>query len=268
MNALRVYVEGVGLWSPQLADFAALRDVLDGIAPAPPTARPAATTLPANERRRAPESVLLAVEVAGQAVAMSGRDARELACVFASAHGDQPITDYMCETLAQAPGELSPTRFHNSVHNAPVGYWTIATDCHAPSTAVAAQLASFGAGLLEAASQVVADQRAVLLVCSDTQSGGPLAEVIGYTQAFGSAWVLTPTPTARAQVCLEIALTSSAAEKPLDEPLASWRQGNSSATALALLALVARGGGRCELAAGTRLALRIDVARIAAERAA
>jgi hypothetical protein len=268
MKAWRVYVEGIGLWSPQLADFAALRDLLDGREPTPPSARPAAITLPANERRRAPESVLLAVEVAGQAVAMSGRDARELACVFASSHGDQPITDYMCVTLAQAPGELSPTRFHNSVHNAPVGYWTIATGCHAPSSAVAAHRASFGAGLLEAASQVIADQRAVLLVCSDTQSTGPLVEIIGCRQPFGSGWVLAPEISDRTQACLELTLTSQATNGPLAEPLESWRDGNTSATALELLALVARGSGRCDIATGTHLALRINIARVRAEQAA
>ena len=30
MSDLRVYVEGIGLWSPQLADFAALRSLLAG----------------------------------------------------------------------------------------------------------------------------------------------------------------------------------------------------------------------------------------------
>ncbi len=115
MSTMRVKIEGLGLWNPQLGDFHALRAYLVGDeVPAP--GRPAAATLPANERRRAPESVLLAAEVAGQAVSMSGRAAAELACVFTSSHGDQAITDYMCATLATAPAELSPTRFHNSVH--------------------------------------------------------------------------------------------------------------------------------------------------------
>ncbi len=83
MTALQVYIEGIGLWSPQLANFEALRTVLAGGTPEPPPPRPAALTLPPNERRRAPESVLLAVEVAGQAVAMSGCSPATLACVFA-----------------------------------------------------------------------------------------------------------------------------------------------------------------------------------------
>jgi Beta-ketoacyl synthase, N-terminal domain len=263
MSALRVYIEGVGLWSPQLADFAAFRSMLAGNTPEPPPARPAAATLPANERRRAPESVLLAIEVAGQAVAMSGYAAGELACVFASSHGDQPITDYMCATLAQAPAELSPIRFHNSVHNAAVGYWTIATGCHAPSTAVAAQRASFGAGLLEAVSQVLAEQRPVLLVCSDTAGSGPLREVTGCTQSFGCALVLAPESSATTMASLQLSLTASRAISSLAEPLAHWREANASAAALPLLALLAEGRGLCQLDTAATLGLQIDMESIA-----
>jgi hypothetical protein len=163
MNALRVQVEGIGLWSPSLTDFDAFRRLLAGEALSQPVTRPNASALSLNERRRAPEGILVAIEAASQAVTMSGRDADSLACVFASAYGDQATTDYMCHVLARVPTELSPTRFHNSVHNASAGYWTIANDCRAPSSAICAGYASFGAGLLEAAVQACADNRAVLL---------------------------------------------------------------------------------------------------------
>jgi hypothetical protein len=266
MNTLRVYVEGVGLWSPQLASFAALQTVLAGTTPEPPAPRPVAALLPSNERRRAPVSVLLAIEVAGQAVAMSGHEAATLACVFASSHGDQPITDYMCATLAQTPTELSPIRFHNSVHNASVGYWTIATDCHAPSTAVAAQRASFGAGLLEAVSQVLAEQRTVLLVCSDTEGSGPLREVTGCEQPFGCALVLAPQAGPSTLARLDLHVDADCADTPLQEPLEGWRRSNPSAASLPVLALLAGHGGSCRLAAAETLGLQIDIARIDTEQ--
>jgi hypothetical protein len=263
MSALRIYVEGMGLWSPQLGDFDALRTLLDGGSPPPPAARPAAARMPPNERRRAPESVLLAVEVAGQAVAMSGRDASSLACVFSSSYGEQSITDYMCATLAHSPTELSPTRFHNSVHNAPVGYWTIAVGCHEPSTAVCADRASFGAGLLEAASQVLAEQRPVLLVCVDTAGSGPLGQVIGGEQPFACALVLAPAAGAATRVRLDIRLNAGGAQTELAPRLSDWRAGNASAEALPLLAMLARGPGRCQLAAGSALGLQVDTEAVA-----
>ncbi len=260
---MKICIEGVGLWSSQLADFAALRSLLAGSPPEPPPARPAAAMLPPNERRRAPESVLLAIEVAGQAVAMSGHSASELACVFASAHGDQPITDYMCATLAQAPAELSPIRFHNSVHNAPVGYWTIATGCHAPSTAVAAQRDSFGAGLLEAASQVLAEQRPVLLVCSDIRGSGPLLEATGCTQPFGCALVLARRP---ADDDGERDLSVTTSQPSLcAAPLDAWRDSESAGRGIAVAGTLAPAGGhgRCQLDTAATLGLLIDMESIA-----
>ncbi|KJV35317.1 beta-ketoacyl synthase chain length factor [Luteibacter yeojuensis] len=190
--ALTVWVKGIGLWAPGTPTWQAFREVAMGGAMPGGHERPVADTLPPNERRRAPESVLLAAAAAGQAVAMSGLDAATLPCVFASAHGDQTITDYMCATLATVPAELSPTKFHNSVHNAPAGYWTIATHCHAASSAISGGEESFGAGLLEAATLAVADDRDVLLASYDIAGTGPLGGMTGTTGPFAAALVLSP----------------------------------------------------------------------------
>lgn len=248
MSHLLLNVEGIGLWSPQLASFQALHELLAGGVPAAPTARPEASTLSPNERRRAPQSVLVAIEAASQAIAMSHRERARMACVFASAYGDQATTDYMCRVLAATPTELSPTRFHNSVHNAAAGYWTIATGCQAPSSAVCAGPASFGAGLLEAATLACADNRSVLLVCSDVAGVGPLGELIGCTLAFGCALVLAPANGAGPR--LRLAMTpSKPRHAPLPSPCLAWMQGNPSAACLPLLAMLAGGAGECVVAA-------------------
>lgn len=265
MSVMRIHVEGIGLWSPQLGDFDALRGWLAGTPVSAPGARPPAVTLPANERRRAPESVLLAVEAAGQAVAMSGRQAGELACVFGSAFGDQAITDYMCETLARAPAELSPTRFHNSVHNAPAGYWTIATDCHASSSAVCAYRDTVGAGLLESAMQVLADRQPVLFVCGDVAGAGALAPMTGSTQAFGCALVLAPEASPRTIATLALRVSAEPPAEPFASPLpAAWREANATAAAaLPLLTLLAGHGHHCHMAAAGTLGLHIERENVA-----
>src|SRR5690242_10487550 len=179
MRTLTVYVDGIGIWAPGIEDWAALQRVLQtgDIAAPDVNAKPAPSILPPTERRRAPEPVLLASEAASQAATMAGRDPATLACVFTSTHGDLAITDAMCATLAVDPRELSPTRFHNSVHNAPAGYWTVAAHCHATATAISASQGSFAAGLLEAAIQAHADEETVLLSAYDIAARGPLAEV-------------------------------------------------------------------------------------------
>lgn len=194
LKPLALQIEGLAWWSPDWPDWPQARAALHG-EPAPPGAaarRPAPAGLSANERRRAPESVLMALQVAEAACAQAGREPRTLPSVFASAHGDLPIVDALCRTLASDPALLSPLRFHHSVHNAASGYWAIASGCTEASTALAAGEASFAAGLLEAACQCVADARPVLLVAFDTAAPGPLQTVHGERQPHAVALVLAP----------------------------------------------------------------------------
>ena len=86
-----------------------------------------------------------------EAVAHAGRDPAGVATVFTSSSGDPDTIHQILETLASDQRELSPTRFHNSVHNAPAGYWSIATQSREPSTSLSHDDESFQAGLLEAA---------------------------------------------------------------------------------------------------------------------
>ena len=82
-----------------------------------------------------------------EAVAASGLDASGLVSVFSSSGADGDNCHAICETLAGTDRQISPTRFHNSVHNAPSGYWGIATGAMAPSTSICTYDATFGAGL-------------------------------------------------------------------------------------------------------------------------
>lgn len=259
--ALTVWVKGIGIWAPGASDWSAFRAIVAGDAKPGDTVRPVADVLPANERRRAPESVLLAASASGQAISMSGADAATLPCVFASAHGDQAITDYMCQTLATAPAELSPTKFHNSVHNAPAGYWTIATHCHASSSAVSGGETSFGAGLLEAATLAVADDRDVLLASYDIAGSGPLGEMTGSTGAFAAALVLSPH-AGNSMIRLDItpAPGNSGAGVTGDAWLDGIAASNPSAHALPLMhALAAAKSTALRVAAAHELDLHVDV---------
>lgn len=155
--------------------------------------------LSANERRRAPVSVRLALRAAELACAQAGVDPERTASVFASEHGDLAIVDALCRTLASEPALLSPLRFHHSVHNAASGYWSIATGCRAPGTALAAGAHSFAVALLEATAQGMADGRPVLLVHVDTTPVGPLRSVVAARPPGAQALVLDtePRPGAR-----------------------------------------------------------------------
>ncbi len=268
-ETLDIWVEGIGVWADGIADWSALQARLatDAESPMPSPsapARPPAKVLASGERRRAPGSVLLALEAAAQAVAMSDRHAADLPSVFVSAHGDAPIMDYMCRTLAESPRELSPTRFHNSVHNAAAGYWTIATGCHAASTALSAWSDSFGSGLLEAATLALADERPVLLAAYDVPGTGPLGEQIESTSRFACAMVLAPAPTAATRIGLQLELAPAAGSSSPQHPcLAAIDASNACGAAAALLeALAGPPGMALRLAVAPGLGLKIQTTEV------
>ena len=234
---MKVAVRGIGLWSRGLAgmaDFAAARQdgfaALAGATFAAP--RPAA--IPARERRRAGLAINLAVEVAHQACEAAQVDKATIPSVFASALGDSATMDYMCRKLAGRDKLLSPTKFHNSVHNAPSGYWTISTGNRAPSTFISCFLHSFAAGLLEAASQAVAADGAVLLVASDIAATDPLNDLAAITETFGAAFVIEPAGAAPGA---EVRFVAEPAEPPVPRTaaLAALAEGNPVGCALALI---------------------------------
>lgn len=239
---LAIGVAGIGAFLPGAPDWTSLRHILLGesnLADDAP-ARPAANVLPAAERRRAPDSVRLAAEVAAQACTMAHIDPASLPCVFASTHGEVAITDYLCAVLATTPDEVSPTKFHNSVLNAPAGYWTIATGCTAASSAVTACHRSIAAGLLEATVFAIAEHTPVLFTCCDVASAGPLAAMTRTHLPFGIALALTPDAVGtrlqlgvRANACpsLEPSTVLALRDAARDNP--------STAQALALLAAFA-----------------------------
>jgi len=243
------WIDGVALWGTRLPGWEVARAVLRGEASAPdikhgpdtPAQRPVPLLLPANERRRAPDSVALALEVAAKACAAAGREPRSLTSVFASTHGDLAVTDYMCETLAHTPALLSPTKFHNSVHNAAAGYWTIATGCMAPYTALSARGCTFAEGLLEALAQAECDGTGVLYVAYDIDARGPLASMAPSQGMLGAALVLATQRSPRTQALVHWNVRED--ESPSDPPAlhAALVAGNAMACCLPLFESLARG---------------------------
>jgi hypothetical protein len=134
----------------------------------------------------------MAVEVMTQACDMARVEPREVATVFSSAMGDMQITDYLCRSLASPPREVSPTQFHNSVHNAPNGYWSIASGSHAPASAVSAFLFTAPVAFLEAAIQAVDSNGPVLLVTQEMAAPLPLRETCPAIADFAAAILLAP----------------------------------------------------------------------------
>lgn len=266
MSLPPVFVESLAFWAPTLPGWdiacAAFRGEAGAVVPA--LRRPSPALLPPAERRRASDSVALALEVAGRAVEASGLNAADLPSVFTSCHGDLAITDAMCATLASAPMAVSPTRFHNSIHNAASGYWGIATGCREASTAVSAYENSFAAGLLEALVQVAAEGRPLLLVGVDIAAAGPLAAVAPSRGMLAVAAVLSPRRSARSLAALSSGMLAGPSTRiPLRSEAALPLAGNAMADALPFFEAMALGvedAFAMPLAARLSLRLRLGAA--------
>lgn len=265
-----VSVEGVSLWASRLPGWDIAAAVLTGKAEPPPVApgRPIPEMLPPAERRRAPDSVALAIEVAARACAAAALDPSRLSSVFATTHADLAITDYLCEVLVQTPLLTSPTKFHNSVHNAAAGYWCIATGCHAPYMTVSVFDHSFSVGLLETLMQVASDGNPVLYVAYDIESCGPLTQVAMSRGLLGAGLVLAPECSAQSVAQLSWSIRAGSTDEAThpDPVNARLVQDNAMASCLPLLEVLARGSGLVTLALGpgSLLDVRVSDARMAA----
>ncbi|RKP46597.1 beta-ketoacyl synthase chain length factor [Pararobbsia silviterrae] len=243
-TTLSAYVEAVGVRGPGLADWPACAAVLRGDVPyaAAPTELPTPERLPSAERRRAVPVVRIAFAAAEQAT-RARPDMTELPTVFSSSGGDGPNYHAICETLASDDRSISPTRFHNSVHNAPSGYWSIATRDMSTSNVLCAHDASFGAGLLEALAQIVCDGVPVMLVAYESDYPEPLRSVRPIPFAFSVALILSPTPSNQALARLDVSLIDAPHDRLADAGLESLRGTVPSARCLPLLAALAATNG-------------------------
>lgn len=262
--ALEVRVAGIGVLGPGIADWSGGRALLAEPArwQRRPTAVPPPERLPATERRRAGIVVKASIVVADQAIAAAGADPQALPTVFSSSTGDPANCHILCEALAAPERMVSPTRFTNSVHNAPAGYWHIAAASRAPSTSLAAYDASFGAGLLEAAVQCAAGRLPVLLVACDQPYPEPLNTVRPVADVFGTALLLAPAGSPGAGRRLRLAVTQRADPTPCDDAgLEQLRRSIPAARALPLLQALARDAAATLSIEGLPgLALQVEVA--------
>jgi hypothetical protein len=265
MSTLTGCIQSLGLLGPGLADWSAARAVLNGEVAhvAARTVLPLPGVLPPAERRRAGRVIKLALAVGAEALAHArshgALDERALATVFTSSGGDGDNCHEICLSLASHERLISPTRFHNSVHNAAAGYWGIAYGCTEASTSLCAGDASFGAGLLEALAQLACGAPAVLLLAYDADYPPPLYAQRRIADAFGIALLLTPPAAGSALPRLQVSLSDAPAATLDDAGLESLRASIPAARSLPLLERLA------QRRAGTVVLDYLDTVRLAVE---
>jgi len=247
---MRVFLGGVGIIAPGLENWQVAAPVLrgDGAYREAPLPKLVAAELPPAERRRATAVTKLALDVAMQA---GGDRVAEAATVFASSGGEVGVIDQIFRELATPAPQISPTLFHNSVHNAASGYWSIATGSRHAAMSLSVYDDTFAAGFLEAAVQATVDRSPVLLICYDFPPLPPIARHRPLAGPFGVSLLLQPergpVPLASLEVDWGTVEEASVME---DAVLDGLRLGNPAGRSLPLLATLAQ--GRC---ASVRFAL-------------
>ena len=242
-HPLTVWVDGIGVMAPGLLDWDAALPVLRGEASFVPraTVLPAPELLPPAERRRASRVVKLALGLGLQAAAHAQQDVATLATVFAASGADGHNCHALCEQLATDDRQISPTRFHNSVHNAAAGYWGIATRSMASCQVLCAFDGSFGAGLLDAAAQVLCERQPVLLIAYDSEYPQPLQDKRDTPDCAGVAMVLSAQRTPQSVASLEISPGAVAPQVMEEAGLEQLRTRIPALRALPLLRQLADG---------------------------
>lgn len=219
------------------------------------------TLIPANIRRRTSLTTRIAITAATLACQRAKTQIETIPSVFASMGGEIQVTDTLCRLLPDSEALLSPTQFHNSVHNTTAGYWSILNRCQAQTTAIAAADDTFAMGLLEAWVQLQFSPGDLLLVCYDENWPQYLAPPIG-THALACAIVLSSDDShALASMTMPQLNSAHSPHEPTVSPQL-WHESWSklvdtvpAAATIPLLLAINNSPGRTEVPLNTRTAI-------------
>jgi hypothetical protein len=235
----KVYVNGASVVAPGMEGPNESQRILKGDADWSPLelSRMTPFALPANEARRTTTVIRLALKVIESIEYNSN-----ISVVFASSEGDLDITDKICKALATEEKMVSPTFFHNSVHNAPAGYFSIAADIKTPSINLSAGDNTFSAGLIEAVTQVLVEDSDVLLVAYDNVTPEDLDDFRHFDHPIGIALLLSLTKQSNTIGSIDISIESEKVNvtQCFNNSLEAVRVGNPIGLGLPLIEALVR----------------------------
>ncbi|MCW8929332.1 MAG: beta-ketoacyl synthase chain length factor [Gammaproteobacteria bacterium] len=249
---LTAYLKSVGITAPGIKSWSEARTALQ----CPdqyilsPVDKKLETLLPANEHRRATRVTQLALSAAQQTGTQE--ELNQCLQIFSSCNGDLTTFNQISLALAMDGRPVSPTRFHNSVHNAPSGYWSIATQSQTASTSITAYTDSLTASLLEAIVQLNASDnkqhRDCLLVCYDEVPPQAFDSQFNATEEFACALTLSQNSNnALAKLEISVGDGSKALSTLSSDILEQLRLSNPQAIILPVLNVIANSEDKTNL---------------------
>ena len=233
------YIESIGICGLGMNNWEQAQAVFFGSCEpdlANKTGKPVISILPPNERRRTTKTIKIAINSIEQLMDQDQKDRLSLSSIFASSCGDVDLVQSICIALAQSGKPVSPTQFHNSVHNAAAGYWSIGNLCMQGTTSISAAYGTLAAALMESACQLQECGQAIVLCCYDIASPSPIDQIRHIRYDFACSFLLTPEPSPVTRAKLTIEPGVSTAVTTMDQSgLEALRRDNPAAAALPLL---------------------------------
>jgi len=127
----------------------------------------------------------------------------------------------MCKVLAGENKALSPTKFHNSVHNAAAGYWTISTGCMQAANSIAGYEESVPLTLMESLIQADAEQRPILMTFYDAPVSPVLKSLLKNEHAFSVSMIIAPSSISNST---GKRFSANISTQPAKWPLRDWAE--------------------------------------------
>ncbi|MCF6346315.1 MAG: beta-ketoacyl synthase chain length factor [Thiomicrorhabdus sp.] len=173
-STLKAQILSVGMTAPSIIDFQTFKVMLqanEAFDLSRPLEKYSPAFLPSNERRRTTQTIKIALKTAEEALshfkATYPSPDTQIPVLFVCKDGDSMITAKICQAVSDEEPTVSPTQFHNSVHNAPAGYWMIGQSNQAAASAISVGEHAVANGLLEAILQSKSEKKPVLVVIYD-----------------------------------------------------------------------------------------------------
>lgn len=168
-------------WAPGLEARQAWCDWLSGGSSQPkngPNKGPDAENVPSRLRRRCSTVGRMALETSLRICKEAGIEGSDVHLVYCSRNGELITLKLLFDSLFEKE-PLSPTRFSNSVHHTPTGYFSLITKNRRISRTISGGDSSFACGILEALSLLHKyPGRPVLLVYSDEYLPEPFDQLL------------------------------------------------------------------------------------------
>ena len=181
---LGAYLRGVGLWTPAYANLqawvaAGMPAEFSGGDPPASAARPSAELLHPRLRRRTSVLTRATVTALEAATQQGGATLDDVRLVLVSSFGEIQTTVDLLAQLGESQGPVSPTKFHNSVHNTATGYMSIASGNHREATALAGGPHNLEIGALELLAGLRIDGGDAVLLIAEERIPSPFDRADG-----------------------------------------------------------------------------------------